>query len=75
MWVLQGVQIHVVMAWAGHSNIKTSMNIYTRVNPQDASIEAMIERLCGGADEASNVADLPAQTRHDKYLSNLLDSY
>ncbi|WP_418058471.1 tyrosine-type recombinase/integrase [Pimelobacter simplex] len=47
MWVHQGVPPHVVMAWAGHSNIKTTMNVYTHVNPQDSSVEAIIKRLYG----------------------------
>lgn len=55
---MEGVPPHVLKNWMGHADITTTMNIYSHVYDGDPRMEALVERLYGGAGSSSKVADL-----------------
>lgn len=54
----EGVPPHVLKDWMGHTSIKTTMDVYTKVYQDDPSMDAIVERLYGGA-ETERVLTLP----------------
>lgn len=41
----EGVEPHVLMAWAGHSSITVTMNIYTHIYDEDPKDREVVERI------------------------------
>ncbi|MEI2713636.1 MAG: tyrosine-type recombinase/integrase [Nocardioides sp.] len=57
---MEGVPPHVLKDWMGHTSIKTTMDVYTKVYQDDPNMDAIVERLYGTASE--NAAALPAES-------------
>ena len=58
-----GVPPHVRKDWMGHTSIKTTMDVYTKVYQDDPSMDAIVERLYGGAASTPNASARPLATK------------